>query len=87
MPRYYFHIQDGQSYPDNVGCELADLRAARLEAVRLSGEVLRDEAEKFWSCDEWQMKVTDDVGLVLFLLNFTACDAPSTKPSDWSRAN
>ena len=48
MPRYFFDVQDGKSFPDYDGCELPDLDAARIEAVRLLGGMLRDEAETFW---------------------------------------
>ena len=49
MPRYYFNIKDGYTSLDEVGVELADVDAARREAVTFSGEVLRDGAgERLW---------------------------------------
>ena len=42
MPRYFFHLNDGHTALDAEGTELADLNAARQEAVRFSGEVLRE---------------------------------------------
>jgi hypothetical protein len=40
MPRYFLHIVDrGRRIPDEHGTELADLGAARLEAVRVINEL------------------------------------------------
>ena len=47
MPRYYFHVRDGQYIPDEAGTELRDLPAAHTEAVKLAGEMLRDHKGSF----------------------------------------
>jgi hypothetical protein len=39
MPLFFFNVLDGVSIPDDTGTELSDLYAARLEAVRYSGEL------------------------------------------------
>lgn len=76
MPRYFFHVKDGEEFPDLQGTVLEDHRAARTEAVRFSGDLLRASPEKFWSGQEWTMRVTDDQDLTLFELMFTAsCSA------------
>ncbi|MDA9404509.1 hypothetical protein XH79_38030, partial [Bradyrhizobium sp. CCBAU 45389] len=39
MTRYYFDIRDGQDlYPDEEGLELADQKAAEIEAARALGD-------------------------------------------------
>jgi hypothetical protein len=42
MPRYFFHMRDGSTVLDAEGTELPDLKAARDEAIRACGEMLRD---------------------------------------------
>ena len=78
MPRYYFHIEDDRTELDRVGVELADLAAARDEAVRAAGEILRDgTAESLWSSKPWRMWVTqsrDPKGKTLFTLRFSATE-------------
>jgi hypothetical protein len=37
VPRYFFHITDGEEIIDHEGTELADIDSARAEAVVLSG--------------------------------------------------
>lgn len=76
MPRYFFHVEDGRSFPDLDGVELPDLDAARIEAVRLLGGMLRDEAETFWQGDDWRMSVADAGGMALFTIDFMATMAP-----------
>ena len=81
MPRYFFNLQDGRSRPDREGTELADIGTARAEAVRLSGEVLRDTGAKYWDHPDWRLDVLDERGRTLFSLRFVAdeqADAPRT---------
>jgi hypothetical protein len=85
MPRYYFHVKDGHTSLDNEGTELADIHAARREAVTLSGAVLRDGAgELLWDGQPWQLWVTDasgGKGNTFFTLNFSATDGRAPSPT------
>lgn len=71
MSRYYFHIQDGQDFPDKDGTELPDLRAVRTEAIRASAEMLRENAS-YWDGTEWRMNVVDAAGETVLRLRFSA---------------
>jgi hypothetical protein len=79
MPRYHFHVADGRDYPDLQGTELADLAAARHEALRFTGALLSQPEHDFWNGEDWSMRVTDERDLTLFTLNFCATNAPATK--------
>ncbi len=72
MPRYFFNVYDGYSSLDQDGTELPDIYTAQNEAIRLSGEILREEGGKFWNGTEWKLEVTDVSGAVLFVLQFSA---------------
>ncbi len=73
MPRYFFDIQqDGRSDPDDLGTELPDIYAVQHEAVRASGEMLRDMGAKFWDVSAWAMEVRDEQQRLLFTLRFSA---------------
>ena len=72
MPRYYFDIVDGEEHLDREGVVLDDLSAARIEAVRLSAEVLKEMPERFWRSELWTMTVYDDARGKLFALKFLA---------------
>jgi hypothetical protein len=79
VPRYFFHVHDGKSFPDREGTEFPDLDAVRLEAVRLSGELLRDGSGPFWKGEQWSVEVTDAAGVTQLTLNFTAVEAPGAR--------
>jgi hypothetical protein len=74
MPRCFFHLKDGRDYPDDVGTELPDVQAAQTEAVKTSGELLRDLGHNFWDNGDWKLVVTDDRQKPLFTLRFSAED-------------
>ena len=48
MPRYFFHVDNGEFIPDETGTDLPDLQAARREAVRAAGEMIDEAQESFW---------------------------------------
>lgn len=75
MPRYFFNTQNGRLFVDEEGTELPDLSAARAAAVRLAGEVLRDEGEAFLCTSAWHLDVADETGSVLFSLDVLASGA------------
>jgi hypothetical protein len=75
VPRFHFNVRDGTNIPDPKGTELADIRAARTEAVKLAGRLLLDEPDTFWEGSDWHVEVTDDRGVILFRLDFMATDA------------
>ena len=47
MPRYFFHIHDGQDFPDHDGTIFPDAEAARAQAVATAGPMLREKGEMF----------------------------------------
>ena len=47
MPRYYFHIRDGDTLVfDDEGCELADWEAIKNEALRSARDLHRQNASE-----------------------------------------
>jgi hypothetical protein len=84
MPRYYFNINDGRMILDEEGTELPSLAAAREEAIRNSGEILRNGAgPALWAGEPWRMWVTDEPaggGKILFTLKFSAEDNEGKNP-------
>jgi hypothetical protein len=72
MPRFYFHIFDGRDQRDDHGTELSDFQEARVEAIRYASEILKDDAHRIALGEDWHMNVTDEAGLILFRLDFSA---------------
>ena len=77
MPRYYFHIHDGVSMIDDEGTELAGWTEAKIEAIRLAGSVIKDEAKHIALGEDWRIEVTDERGLILFRFDFVSLTAPA----------
>ena len=50
MPLYFFHTRNGGDYDDDDGTRLADDTAARAEAIRTAGAVLKDLG---WGFQDW----------------------------------
>jgi len=58
--------------------DLSDIDDARIEAARRIGKLLQDHAGKLWADEDWQMDVTDEKGLVLFIINVSAIKSAAT---------
>ena len=43
MPRYYFHLHNGATSRDEEGRELADLAAAREEAIKAARDLMGED--------------------------------------------
>ena len=72
MPRYFFHLHDGQDLPAHEGRELADLRAAQRDAAEIVYLQLREDAEAGLMTQEWTLDVQDGGRQTLFTLRFKA---------------
>ncbi len=80
MPRYYFHTEDGQCYPDDEGTELSDLNAARDEAARILGQMLRDDPNTLWQTRELRLIAETEDHKTAFLIDIKAQDPDDAPP-------
>jgi hypothetical protein len=46
--------------------------------ARFVGELLKDHAELIWADQDWQIDVTNDEGLILYVLHISATETPAT---------
>ena len=76
MPRFHFHVHDGCSVLDPEGTELPDPQAARLEAIRIAGDILKHDAHRIALGEDWRIEVTDHTGLILFQMTFLVVESP-----------
>jgi len=58
--------------------DLSDTDEARVEAAKRIGLLLHAHAGALWVDEEWQMDVTDDTGLILFVINVSAMRSSAT---------
>ena len=64
MQRYFFHTQADTRHTDEEGLELKDAAAARREAIRTCGEMMRDAPESFWNSRPRSVVVTNSADTV-----------------------
>ncbi|TCS05899.1 hypothetical protein [Caulobacter sp. BK020] len=63
--RYFFQLSDGQVLTDDEGEVFDDLDAAKIEAARIAGEWLRDNADEFAQDGTLLVEVLDERRAVL----------------------
>jgi hypothetical protein len=63
--RYFFQLSDGQLLTDHEGSVFDDLDAAKVEAARIAGEWLRDNAHEFAEEGALLVEVLDERHAVL----------------------
>ena len=76
MPRFYYNVYDGKSGLDVIGTELPDWDAARVEALRFMGEIMKDNARHILLYEDWRLEVTDSTGLILFQVALLMTETP-----------
>lgn len=76
MPRYFFHVRDGQEYLDSDGTELKDLAAAQIYSLQVVTQILSAPGSEFWNGEDWRLHVEDEAGSELFRLQFQAVVKP-----------
>lgn len=78
MPVYNFAVRTPSHVMLTESIDLQDSTAARIEAARRVGELLNDHAGQIWVDQDWQMDVTDESGLILYMIQVSALRAPVT---------
>jgi hypothetical protein len=73
MPTYFFVVRHGDetSY-DSDGIEFPDMGAVQLEAIKSTGDILRDLNDPVKAGSELRMEVLDDTRKPLFSLRVIA---------------
>ncbi len=81
MDRYFFHTECDIRHTDSEGVPLADMTAARKAAAESVAALLKDGAHVFWGTKPWTMTVTDERGLIFFVIEVHGQDAPAVMNS------
>ena len=77
MDRYFFHTEDGNPHTDHTGVELGGWAEAQAAAVNYTAEMLRRAQGGFCKHPYWKLKVTDDTGLDLLVIEVNATFSPA----------
>jgi hypothetical protein len=71
LPNYHFKVRTDSHVMLSEVVDLPNAEQARIEASRRVGALLTEHAGKIWADQNWQMDVTDNVGLILFVLHLS----------------
>lgn len=77
MPLYCYTTTEHDVVRDGTSVLLADLAAARKMATDFTGELLKELDGALFQ-HALELRVTDDSGLMLFLVTVIATEAPAT---------
>jgi hypothetical protein len=69
MPRFYFHTEDGRFFPDEQGTEFPDVESAKIEAVKVLCDILKDDPQEYWLHEHFAIIVADESKEPLFAIN------------------
>ena len=83
MPRYFFHIADGDAFHDEEGTDLPDALAARKEGTRVAAAWLRDHPNDIWADGDLTVTVQDHRGLTLFLVTVSGHASAATQGTNY----
>lgn len=77
MPRFHFNVHDDRALLDDTGTDFPNIAAAKAHVARFVGEVIRESGATFWDSNMWRLEVTDESGLVLFVIHVSAAVSPA----------
>ena len=78
MANYHIKLRTAGKVWETVPVESDDLTALRTELAAFVGELLKDHAQQVWSDEDWRVDVTDENGLILYVMHVLATDTAAT---------
>jgi hypothetical protein len=78
MARYNIQLRTESHVANALQVDRDDLTALRIELARFVGELLKDHAEQIWVDEDWRVDVTDEAGLILYVMEISASDSAAT---------
>lgn len=80
MPNYNIELRTADRVWETLAVERDGHDGLRVEMARFVGEMLKDHAQKIWEDQDWRVDVTDEAGLILYVINILATDSAATVP-------
>lgn len=80
MARYNIELRTESHVSETLEVDKSDLTELRIEVARFVGELLKDHANQIWIDEDWRLNVTDQTGLILYVMQITATNSAATSP-------
>jgi hypothetical protein len=78
MAKYHIALRTETTVWKTLDVERASLTDLRTELARFVGELLNEHARKIWVDEDCRVDVTDESGLILYVMHVSASQAPAT---------
>ena len=80
MAKYNLEIRTQSRVWETLGIESEDHTAVRIEVARFVGELLKDHARQIWVYEDCRVDVTDETGLILFVMHLFVTNMAAMAP-------
>jgi hypothetical protein len=80
MANFNIELRSADKVWETLEVERDDIAALRVEMARFVGQLLRDHAAQVWLDQEWRVDVTDEAGLILYVMHISATDSAAATP-------
>ncbi|OWK32196.1 DUF6894 family protein [Sphingomonas mucosissima] len=80
MPSYHIELRTHDRVWETLDIDRENQTDLRIEVARFVGELLRDHAGKIWEDKDWRVDVTDQSGLILFVMQLFVTDSAAAIP-------
>ncbi len=80
MAKYNIELRTQHRVWETLSVDTSDVGALRIEMAKFVGELLQDHAGKVWEDQDWRVDVTDERGLILFVMHISTSDTAATMP-------
>ena len=78
MAKYRIELRTESTVRETLNVERDNLTDLRVELARFVGELLKEHANQIWVDEDWRVDVTDDKGLILYVMHVSASQTPAT---------
>lgn len=79
MSKYNIELRTEKRVSETLQVESADLTELRIEVANFVGDLLKEHAGKIWVDEDWRVDVTDESGLILYVMQISAIQAPAVR--------
>lgn len=81
MPYYNINLRTKSHIADIIEVDRESVEELRAEVARFVSELLQDHASALWVDQDWQVDVTDDAGMILYVMHLSAYASPLASKS------
>lgn len=78
MATYNINVRTASHVAASVPVEATDLTSLRVQMSRFVGRLLTDHAALIWVDEDWRVDVTDETGLILYVIDISTSETAAT---------